>query len=315
MNIYSSTPFIEAFGKAYFPGESLQAGDFLLQGKTWRLPTLPNGEPITGGEFISFFEPLPSSQLQITRRSVPYIPAVSYGIVTAQEWFDENLFLSYDEPSPLIDWTGFASWDAFTDYVKSKHPKLSSDSKRRRRKLEKEIGPVTFMWQDNREETIAFCIQCKSAQFQISQELFAEPSNVYFLKELAQNGLLIVSSLSAGDTLLAVHLGAFWEDRFYSWITTYDSQYAAYAPGRLMTESILESNYQRGHQEFDFLKCGESYKWNYATHTRLINDMGGLLNSAKMLARRQMRPFPETMKKFRKIKLDLLIKFDLLNRR
>jgi hypothetical protein len=42
--------------------------------------------------------------------------------------------------------------------------------------------------------------------------------------------------------------------------------------------------------------------------------MGGLLTSAKMLVRRQMSSFPETMKKFRKIKLDLLIKFDLLNR-
>jgi hypothetical protein len=305
MNMYSSTPFIEAFGKAYFPGKSLQAGDFLLQGKTWRLPTLPNGEPITGWEFIDFFEPIPSSSRQTTRRSVPYIPAVSYGIVTTQEWFDKNLFVPY-EASPLIDWTGFADWDAFTDYVKSRRTNLFSDSKRRLRKLQKDLGSVTFRWQDTRDETFAFCIKCKSAQSHSSQESFAKPSNVCFFKELAQSGLLVVSSLSADNRLLAAHLGAFWEGRFYWWIPTYDSQYAAYSPGRLMMESMIESSYQQGHQEFDFLVGKENYKWHYATHTRLIADMGGLITSAKMLVKKQLSPFPETIKKLRKIKYNML---------
>lgn len=57
-------------------------------------------------------------------------------------------------------------------------------------------------------------------------------------------GLLAVSSLRAGERLLAAHLGVLWERRFYYWIAAYDPELARFSPGRLLTEAMLESSYR-----------------------------------------------------------------------
>ncbi len=306
MNIYSSIPFIEAFGKAFFSGISLQPGDFLLQNQTWRLPTLPNGKPITTSGFIDFFEPVPSFHGQTTKRTVPQIARVSHDLVTTQEWFNRNLYLPY-EASPLIDWTSFVSWDAFTNHVISKRSNIFSDTKRCKRKLEKDLGSVKFIWQDTRPEAFFSCIKWKSEQYLTCQDAFNKPENVLFFQELAKNGLLVVSSLSAGDKILAAHLGAFWQGRFYLWIPAYNAQYASYSPGRLMMQSIMEYSYYEGHKEFDFLIGGEDYKWNYATHTRLIAAIGGLNTSTKIWLKKQLSPLAGKIgrEKLRQIKCNL----------
>lgn len=306
MNIYSSLPFIEAFGKAFFPGIPLQIGDFLLQDQMWRLPTLPDGKPITTWEFIDFFEPVPSVQQQTNNTTVPYITRVSHGLITTQEWFDKHLYVPYNA-SPLIDWTGFDSWDAFTNHVRSRRSNIFSDAKRRRRKLEKDIGPIKFTWHDTRPEAFFSCMKWKSEQYLTSKDSFNKPENVLFFEELAKNGLLVVSSLAAGDKILAAHLGAFWQGRCYWWIPAYDSQYAAYSPGRLMMQSMMEYSYQDGHKEFDFLIGGEDYKWDYATHTRLIAEIGGLNSSAKIWVKKQLSPLAGKIgrEKLRRIKRSL----------
>ncbi|WP_143288405.1 hypothetical protein, partial [Calothrix rhizosoleniae] len=143
MNIYSSAPFLEAFNKVYFPEVKLHLEDFLLQGKIWRLPTFPDGEPITDWQFLDFFEPISLSQakttrVKTTRTRVPHITWASYGVVTAQEWFDHNLFVPY-AASPFINWTNFSAWEEFLAHVKSQNSKVYRDSQRRKRKLEKEV--------------------------------------------------------------------------------------------------------------------------------------------------------------------------------
>ncbi|MDJ0615536.1 MAG: GNAT family N-acetyltransferase [Calothrix sp. MO_192.B10] len=303
MNIYSSTPFLEAFNKAYFPEVELHLEDFVLQSQIWRLPTFPDGKPITDWQFIDFFEPVPAAEAKTTNKTVPYIAGVCHGVVTAKEWFDRNLFVPY-EAAPLIDWTSFPSWEAFLAHLKSNNSKLYRDSQRRKRKLEKDVGSVKFVWQDTRAEALDFCMKLKSAQFSEAQELFADMTNVRLFQELMNSGLLVVASLSVGDKFLAVDLGAVWEGRFYSWIAAYDPQYNTYAPGRLLMHFTMETSYREGHKEFDFLIGGETYKWDYATHSRMITEIGGLTNSINQLLRKQLTYLPG-LKKMRKIKQEL----------
>ncbi|MDJ0673961.1 MAG: GNAT family N-acetyltransferase [Calothrix sp. MO_167.B42] len=303
MNIYSSAPFLEALNKAYFPDVQLHLEDFLLQDRVWRLPTFPDGEPITGWQFIDFFEPVPSLQTFKTSKAVSYIDSACQGVVSTQECLDQNLFVPYIT-SPLIDWTNFATWDKFTAHVKSRRSKLLADARRCQRKLAKDVGSITFRWQDTREEVFDFCIKFKSTQFHSFHKLFAQPSNVNFFIELAKQGLLVVSSFSAGETLVAANLGALWQGRFYYWIPTYDPQYASYSPGRLMLLSILENSYEQKHQEFDFLIGREIYKWHYATHTRLISGIGGTWkNSVNGWLKKYLIRFPDTAEKLREIKI------------
>ncbi len=302
MNIYSSTPFLEAFNKAYFPEVQLHLEDFVLQGQIWRLPTFPDGKPITEWQLIDFFEPVAPSEVKTTSKNVSYITKVCHGVVTAKEWFDRNLFVPY-EASPSIHWTSFSSWEEFLAHLKSNNSKLYRDSQRRKRKLEKDVGPVKFVWHDTRPEAFDFCMELKAAQFNEAQELFADATNVCLFQELINTGLLVVSSLSVGDKFLAVDLGGIWDGRFYSWVAAYDPQYSTYAPGRLLMHFTMETSYQQGHKEFDLLIGGESYKWDYATHSRMISEIGGLSSSIKTLVKKQLSYAP--IKELKKIKQNL----------
>lgn len=71
-----------------------------------------------------------------------------------------------------------------------------------------------------------------------------------------------------------LHLGLIFQGRFYSWVAAYDSDYHCYGPGRQLLHYLLKESFERGHREFDFLRGNEAYKWKYATHTRLIAEMG-----------------------------------------
>lgn len=204
-------------------------------------------------------------------RSIDYLPKVCHGLVTLEEWRSQPLEQHY-EPSPTILWETVSTWE---DYVADRR-KIFSDSRRRQRKLESELGALTFCFDDSNPATLAQAMAWKSEQYLASGEpdAFANAKHVAFFRTLAQEKLLLVSSLRAGKQLLAVHIGVLADNRLCSWVPAYDTRYRPFAPGRLLLLSLLEASFQCGHREFDFLIGNEPYKWPYATHTRLIAALG-----------------------------------------
>jgi hypothetical protein len=311
VNIYSDDRFCAALRAAYYPNQTLTSTQFQLGDRAWKLPAKQSLKPIVldtfESAFIDFYEPDDTDEVEVEALPmVGYLPKVSHGLVTVTRWLEENLEQSY-EAAPTIMWNTFESWEMFVKHVQQRRSNVFSDSRRRRRKLEKAVGELTFVLDDRRPETREVCMRWKSAQYQRSQctDHFASAEHGRFFEELVARDLLMVSSLSAGDQLLAVHLGAFAEGRLYWWVPAYDEAYAAYSPGRLMLELILEASFQQGHTEFDFLIGGEAYKWYYATHTRLIGDLGvpplsvrlnwaaaAAKETGKLIVRNSLKPFP-----------------------
>lgn len=82
--------------------------------------------------------------------------------------------------------------------------------------------------------------------------------------------------------------------RLYWWVPAYDSAYSQYSPGRLLLHFLLRESFNQHHTEFDFLWGDEDYKWYYATHVRLIADLGArpFPKQLKNLLRTVLRPFP-----------------------
>lgn len=306
MNIFSEDRFLDVFGKTYFPDQLLKPELFELDGKVWRLPTC-NGKPIAGATFIDFFEPFDEQAMvsQAVPKQVRYLSWASHGLVSCSEWFEQNLNQRF-EPSPTIVWSNFESWDAFINYARRKESRLFSDARRRQRKLEKELGNIQIILDDRRSTALETCFRWKSEQSRRTGAIdqFADPSNLNFLRELAAKQVLLVSSLSAGEHLLAVDLGMLNQGRFYSWVTAYDSAYSQYAPGRLLLHSLLEDSFKQQHTEFDFLWGGEDYKWNYATHVRLIADLGSrpLSQELKRFAKKVLQPFPGVTTSLRQLR-------------
>jgi CelD/BcsL family acetyltransferase involved in cellulose biosynthesis len=146
----------------------------------------------------------------------------------------------------------------------------------RRRRLERDLGPLQVVFDDPRQEPFDRCLAWKSAQYLATgyRDLFERHENVQMFVELRRRGALVVTSLWAGELLLAAHLGAFADNRLYWWVPAYDPEFARYSPGRLMLEAMLRESFHRQHVEFDFLIGNEAYKWYYATHFRTIGPLG-----------------------------------------
>ena len=319
MNFYSEDVFCEAFCAAYFPGQTVKPSLFKHGDSLWRIPALDGVTPISDlpfqSSYIDFYEPYRPEEVTHKNstdvRPIKYIPRVSHGLVRASEWHDQGLENTY-EPAPTILWENFSTWDDFVKHVRNQRSNMFSDSRRRCRKLGKEVGPIEFIYDDRRANVLETCIKWKSVQYRKSGfiDTFAFDEHVQFFKELAKRELIVVSSLSCGEQLIAAQIDLLGnDDRQGLWVPAYDVEYAGYAPGRLLLLFVMEESYKHNHKEFDFLIGNESYKWYYATHARLIGEIGTRplsmrakqalrtsLKSALMLA---VSPFPNLQPKLK----------------
>jgi hypothetical protein len=278
MNVFSEDDFLNAFIKTYFPEQEVTIELFELEGKVWRLPSSTSGEPINKlFELVDFFEPLDTNSIgtQFSGKKVDYLPRVSQKIVSHSEWvkqdFNPNFYVA-----PTIFWSFFGSWKDFTNYVQQRQPKLFSDSYRRQRKLERELGPIQFTSNDRRPEVLEIFFHWKQEQLQRQNlpDRFTNSERISFFKELSDKGLLLTSSLSTEKHLLATCVGLLHRERFYFWNTAYNPTFSQYSPGRLLLHFLLEQSFKLQQKEFNLLWGDQDYKLYYATHIRLIEDIG-----------------------------------------
>jgi CelD/BcsL family acetyltransferase involved in cellulose biosynthesis len=290
VNIYSDPQFCQALQAAYYPNQSLELKPFVLGSRTWQLPTLNGQEPMVmppvANQFVDFYEPLAVSPAPLEALpQIRYLPKACHGIVSAQQWRDQHQQLEQSyRPAPAIWLEQLGHW------------KMSKKGRLRYRRLEKALGPVRFELNEPTPEVIAAGMRWKSAQYIRcgDVDLFALPAHVLLFKHLAESGLLMASSLRAGDRLLAVHLGLAKQGKLYWWVPSHDTDYNPYSPGKILLESAIQCCRDQGYEELDFLIGGEDYKWDYATHARLIGEMGvrPLPVRLKQLARNGLRRFP-----------------------
>jgi Acetyltransferase (GNAT) domain len=297
-NFFSQERYLTALAVVYFPGEPYSIGIYRTEGRLFRL-LQARGKPITAWPFVDFFQPLeeaPGADVCNLR----YLPKVALA-TTRADGIRPLASPGALYPSPFIDWSLFPDWASFERMVKARIGNLFPDSRRRRKKVERDLGPLRFIFDDARDEPFVSCIRWKSAQWRSTGQIdgFAnKPQHVRMLRELKRRGLLTVSTLSAGETLLSVHLGAIADNRLYWWLPAYDPELARYSPGRLLLEDLLAESFARHHAEFDFLIGGEAYKWHYATHNRDIGPLGKpplaafLRHEAKMHIRRVLERNP-----------------------
>jgi hypothetical protein len=300
VNFYSTPLFVECFRRAYFPKEKMSLEPHVLDGRMWLLPVTGQGKTVAGWAFIDFFEDVGPKTLSAVRdtaqdaldghrvRRVNYIPKACMALIPVEEWPEWKRKGDF-EPSPLVRWSAFQDWDSYAGFVSQRRSNLLSDSRRRCRNIERDLGTVSFVFHDQRREVFDQCLRWKSQQYVRSgfDDAFSKVTHRRLFEELLFSGLLVVSSLNAGRRLLAAHLGVLWEGRFYWWIPAYDVRSGQYSPGRIMLERLLEESLKRGHAEFDFLVGEEDYKWHYATDTRVIGEVGQLRWRAR--AKRYLR--------------------------
>lgn len=266
MNLFTTDAFLETAAEVFYPGHESHIEVFRVRGLLLRLLVV-DGAPVLRAPYYDFPQPL-DGPWEGPVHELAYFPRTVLATTTIDARVPEAKGF---QPSPYIEWGRFPTWEDF-----AAHGRISTDSRRRRRKLEKALGEVRFVFDDARPEVFDACVRWKSRQYVSSSlpDLFADWRNVELFRRLRARGAVVVSSLQAGDTLLAVHLGGLADGRLYWWVPAYEHTQAIHSPGRLMLEALLEASFRQGHREFDFLIGDEGYKFHYATHNRVIGPAG-----------------------------------------
>lgn len=268
MNFFSADPFLDALAAARFPGRRCEPALVSAGGQVFRVLSV-DGKPVTHVPFLDFLEPVPGADPEAAR-PLGWVPVGLRGTVTVDEW-KAGGGPPECEPCPTVRWAGTASWDEAAARLPHQ-----SDTRRKRKKLESDVGPVRYVADDTSPGAFRQCLEWKSRQYRATGvvDQFADPRNVALFERLRDAGVLKVSSLYAGERLAAVHFGVLHEGRLASWIPAYEVDLQKYSPGRHLQHAMLEDSYRRGDAEFDFLIGDEEYKYLYATHVRIAGPVG-----------------------------------------
>jgi CelD/BcsL family acetyltransferase involved in cellulose biosynthesis len=142
---------------------------------------------------------------------------------------------------------------------------------RRRRKLEREVGPVTFEWSTgDTDEAMRSLRHWKSQQYRRTGvwDRFACPWIAQALDWLAVTvdpdctGVLGV--LRCGDRLAAVHLGLQSADRLCWWFPAYDPELGRYSPGLILLLAVIADGAARHVPVLDLGRGEHDYKLRVA---------------------------------------------------
>lgn len=272
MNIFTTDAYLETAGALFYPHRSRSIEVCRLEGRRLRLLVLDGHQVVGRMPFYDFPQPLDDARGPVDRE-ILWLPRTVLRTTRIEDHTPEPEGL---QPSPYIAWKQHPTWEAFEARWKASPITKTHDGPRQRRRLERELGPLQFQLDDPRPEVFDACVKWKSSQYLATglTDMFADPVNVALFRRLRERGAVLVSSLTAGQTLVAVHFGSSNDGRFGWWVPAYDPKWSKFSPGRLLLEELLKVSHTRGDLEFDFLIGNESYKFQYATHNRVIGPVG-----------------------------------------
>ena len=151
---------------------------------------------------------------------------------------------------------------------------LRRDTERKRRRLT-EKGDLRFVIAATLEDATPILdalMRQKSRRYRETgrDDRLAREANRGFYSEATRlmlpAGIVHVSALYLGDTILATHWGAVHQGRYYWLMPSYEADpWNIYSPGRILLEHLLEWCFRNGVEVFDFTYGDERYKRVWST--------------------------------------------------
>lgn len=274
MNFYASRGFLDAAASVYFKDRAVAIEDVRIGDDVLRLLVVDGKSVITRLLFLDFHQPLAPGEFKTPSRAARYAAYVSRGVIPVESWNDHEhrgLVLA-----PFVDWSRFGSFADYQEHLLARHRGLVRDRERRGRALAAQFGALTFAIDDPQEDVLECARRWKGGQLREIgfPDYFDDPRTMAFLQALRARGNLVSSTLRAGGRLVSLWIGFIHEGSWSGWIFAYDPAFKKYSPGHQLLIRMLEESHRLGHREFDFSGCAQDYKLLYATHGRLIGDIG-----------------------------------------
>lgn len=183
-----------------------------------------------------------------------------HGVPADQAGFETGVRYRYDCLSADLS-AGYQAWyDRESENgTKKSFKRLARDT----RMIERDYGPLRFELNDASERAFETLIAWKRDQYRRSRyfDVFSVPWTEKLLRMLwaRQEGPLQgrLSTLYAGDRLLAAHFGMQGARAANHWIPAYDPDHAKWGPGKTLTDMLYRAWAEEGVRRVD-LGGGES---------------------------------------------------------
>ena len=171
--------------------------------------------------------------------------------------------------SPYLDLSeGFAAYTA--EHTRG-HPKTASDTRRKARRLERDVGPLRLEFRTTDPQVFRTLLAWKTAQYRRTKvtNVFAFPWTVRLLERiLGENGEAfagVLSALYAGGRLATAALTLRSFGVLHGWFTAYDPDLYRYSPGLNMLTELAREAAARGVRRLDLGKGDADYKTHFMT--------------------------------------------------
>ena len=197
-------------------------------------------------------------------------------------------------PSPVIDLSG--GHEAYLDETRKRSKDVLAQTGRRRRKLEREHGPVTVEWHSPSADDLATLIEWKSAQYRRTevQDLLAPDWAKRVLHELAidapeEDCAGLLATVRVDGRMIAAHFGLARGSALSWWFPAYDPDYGKYSPGLILLLALAEAAGEHGIETIDLGPGASDYKLRVANDSYEVGrgsvPAQGLLYRAAIRAR------------------------------
>lgn len=277
MTLFTSDDILISLAAAFLPDHDVRPRTVTVDGVAYRALVDERGRPHTQVPFLDVLEPMAGSHADAL--PVNWLERVETERLAVDEFEAPTERAEGQAPSvaPYTDWsTTGPDFDDFIAVCRKNSSRAFRQIRKRPAAIEKALGAdAVFTHDDRRREHLTTCIEWKRRQYVASggEDLMALGGEAFFT-DLYERGRLVVSTVTVEERLVAAHLGVLHEGTMYYWVPAYDVDVAKYSPGSLLLEEMLRASHARGDKVFDFLEGFEPYKMFYATHVRVLSEVG-----------------------------------------
>lgn len=167
-------------------------------------------------------------------------------------------------------------FDAYAAERKAAGSNILADTAKKKRKLEKEVGPAVFTAESPSREDWDTAVAWKRAQYRATRQtdIFATPWVPAFLDRLRGEaddrfGARLFT-LHAGGKLLATHIALVNGPVLHAWFIAHDEEAQRYSPGVVLIVEMLRWAAARGMREFDLGPGAYRFKTSLANASRPV---------------------------------------------
>jgi CelD/BcsL family acetyltransferase involved in cellulose biosynthesis len=203
---------------------------------------------------------------------------------------DFEPWIESSRTSPYLDATG--GLDGYLGRASKSGKDNMGQARRRTAKAEKTYGSVRFAADIVDESALARVIELKRTQYASTgvRDYFAEPDRLDLLTRLLHTRDTgfggVLSTLHAGEHLVAAHFGIRSGTVLHWWFPVYDPEFGALSPGWMLLRELVAAAPGLGVTRIDFGRGDDEYKRRAKTGETVVYQGVVTRSSARRMLRR-----------------------------